>query len=87
MRAARRQGVLGVVRCGIGPSPRVRTRAPPARHLRGGYKRGLYAFQGEQRHHGLFLVHLKKKRGVGGAGGSNCRRVSTGDAALGYALC
>ena len=30
------------------------------------------------------LVHLRKKRG---AGGSNCRRVSPGDAALGHALC
>ena len=28
------------------------------------------------------LVHLRKKRGAG-AGGSNCRRVSPGDAALG----
>ena len=32
------------------------------------------------------LVHLRKKRGAGGAGGSNCRRVSPRDAALGYAL-
>ena len=30
------------------------------------------------------LVHLRKDRG---AGGSNCRRVSSGDAALGHALC
>ena len=30
------------------------------------------------------LVHLRKKRG---AGGSNCRRVSPGYAALGHALC
>ena len=29
------------------------------------------------------LVHLRKKRG---AGGSNCRRVSPRDAALGYTL-
>ena len=29
------------------------------------------------------LVHLRKKRG---AGGSNCRRVNSRDAALGYAL-
>ena len=33
------------------------------------------------------LVHLRKKRGAGGAGGSDCRRVSLGDAALGHALC
>ena len=32
------------------------------------------------------LVHLRNKRGAGG-GGSNCRRVSPRDAALGYALC
>ena len=30
------------------------------------------------------LVHLRKKSG---AEGSNCRRVSPGDAALGHALC
>ena len=33
------------------------------------------------------LVHQRKKQGAGGAGGSNCRRVSPGDAALGHALC
>ena len=34
------------------------------------------------------LVLLRKKRGTGGrAGGSNGRRVSPGDAALGHALC
>ena len=32
------------------------------------------------------MVHLRQKR-VGGAGVSNCRRVSPGDAALGHALC
>ena len=32
------------------------------------------------------LLHLRKKRGEGGAGGSNCRRVSPGDSALGHAL-
>ena len=32
------------------------------------------------------LVHLRKKRGAGGRGGSNCRRVSPRDAALGHAL-
>ena len=32
------------------------------------------------------LVYSRKKRGAGGAGGSNCRRVSPRDAALGYAL-
>ena len=33
------------------------------------------------------FVHLRKKRGAGGAGGSNWRRVSPRDAAVGYALC
>ena len=32
------------------------------------------------------LVHLRKKRVTGGAGGSNCRRVSSRDAALRYTL-
>ena len=32
------------------------------------------------------LVHLRKKRGGEGAGGSNCRRVCPRDAALGHAL-
>ena len=55
MRAARRQGMLGLVHCGTGPSSRMRARAPPVQHiLRGGYKRGLHAFQGEQRHRGRF---------------------------------
>ena len=31
------------------------------------------------------LVHLRKKKEAGGAGRSNCRRVSPGDAALGHA--
>ena len=33
------------------------------------------------------LVHMRKKTGAGGAGGTNCRRVRPGDAALGHALC
>ena len=32
------------------------------------------------------LVHLRKKSGGGGAGGSNCRRVCPRDAALWHAL-
>ena len=32
------------------------------------------------------LTHPRKKRGAGGAGGSNCWRASPGDGALGYAL-
>ena len=31
------------------------------------------------------LVHPRKKKGAGGVGGSNCRRASPGDAALGHA--
>ena len=39
MGAAQRQGVHVVVRCGKGPSPRARARAPPVQHLlHGGYK-------------------------------------------------
>ena len=33
------------------------------------------------------LVHLRKKKGAGGAGGGNCWRVTPDDAALGNALC
>ena len=83
---ARRQGVLEVVCCGTSSSSRVRARAPPVQHLLcGGYKRGLHAFQGGRRHHGRFGIPEEEKAG-GGAGGSNCRRVSPGDAALGHAL-
>ena len=40
---------------GLRQALRVRARAPPVQHLlRGGYKRGLHAFQGGQRHHGRF---------------------------------
>ena len=86
MRAARRQGVLGVVRCRTGPSPKVRARAPPVQHLlRGGYKCGLHAFQGGRRHHGRFGAPEEEAGGVR-AGGSNCWRASPGDAALGHAL-
>ena len=67
MRTARRQDVLGVVRCGTGPSSRVRAGAPSVQHiLRGDYKRGLYAFQGGQRYHGR-LLHLRKKTRAGEA--------------------
>ena len=69
---------------------RMRARSPPGQHLLcGGYKYGLRAFRGGQRHHGRFGTPEEEKRGggAGGAGGSNCRRVSSGDAALGHALC
>ena len=66
MRAARRQGVLGVVRCGTSPSLRVRDRAPPVQHLlRDSYKRGLRAFQGGQRHHGRFGTPEEENGGGG----------------------
>ena len=69
MRAARRQGVLEVVRCGTRPSSRVHARTPLIQHLlRGGYKLGLHAFQGGQRHHGRFGTPEEEK-GSGGAGG------------------
>ena len=86
-RAARRQGVLGVVGCGTGPLLWVHAHAPPLQHhLRGGYKkRNLYAFQGGQRHHGRFGASDDEK-GVGGAKESNHQRASPGDVALGHAL-
>ena len=68
MRAARRQGVLEMICCGIRPSSRLRARAPPVQHLlRGGYKRGLHAFQGRQRHRGRFGTPEEEK-GAGGRG-------------------
>ena len=58
--------MLGVVRRGTGPSPWVRACAPPVPHLlRGGYKRGLQAFKGEQRHHGCFGAPEEEKGGGG----------------------
>ena len=64
----------------------VRARAPPVQHLlRGGYKRGLHAFQDKQRHHGRFGAPEEEK-GDGGAGASNCRRASPSDAVLGHVL-
>ena len=69
MRAARRQGVLEVVRCGTRPSSRVRARTPAVQHLlRDGYKLGLHAFQGGQRHHGRFGTPKEEKERRGGGG-------------------
>ena len=80
------RGVLEVVYCGTRASSRVRARAPPVQHpLRGGYKRGLHAFQGGQKNHGRFSIPEEEKRG-GGARGSNCLSVSPRDVALGHAL-
>ena len=68
MRAARREGVFEVVRCGTRPSSRVRARTPPVQHLlRGGYIFGLHAFEGGQRHHGHFGT-LEEEKGAGGRG-------------------
>ena len=66
--------MLGVVHFGTGPPPRVRACAPPVPHvLCDGYKRGLHAFQGGQRHHGRFGTSEEKKgaagRGEATAGG------------------
>ena len=73
----RRWGVLEVFRCGTGPSSSVRARAPPVPHLlRGGYKRGLRAFQGGQRHHGRSGAPEEESWG-GGRG-----EASTGEIAL-----
>ena len=70
MRAARRQGVLEVVRCGTRPSSRVRARTPPVQHLlRSGYKRYILAFQGGQRHHECFGSPDEEEKGGGAAGG------------------
>ena len=54
MRAARRQGVPGVVRCGTGPSSRTHARAPLVTFFAAVYKPGPHAFQGGQRQHGRF---------------------------------
>ena len=44
----------------------MRARTPPVQHLlRGGYKLGLHAFQGGQRHHGRFGIPAEEKGGEG----------------------
>ena len=59
--------MLEVVRCRTKPSSRVHARAPPVQHLlRGGYQRGLHAFQGGQIHHGRFGA--PEGKGTGGRG-------------------
>ena len=68
MRAARRQGVLEVVRCGTRPSSRVRARTHPVQHLlRGVTNLASTHFKADR---GIMddLVHMKKKRGAGGQG-------------------
>ena len=62
-----------MVRCGTRLSSRMRARAPPVQHiLCGGYKRGLHAFQGGQRHHGRFGAPGEEK-GAGGRGEATAR--------------
>ena len=47
----------------------MRARAPPVQYiLRGGYKRGLHAFLGRQRHHGRFGAPEGEKGDGGGRG-------------------
>ena len=79
--------MLGVVRCGTGPSSRVRARAPLVPHLLcGAYKRGLHSFQGGQDMTDAF-VHLPEEENAGGGAGRNNRsRASPGDVALGHDL-
>ena len=87
MSAARRQGVLEVVRCGTRPSSRVCARISPVQHLlRGVINEASTRLKADK---GIMdaLEHLRKKGGTGGAGASNCRRVSPRDAPSGYALC
>ena len=78
MRAARRQGVLGVVRYGTRPSSRVRACTPPVQHrLRGDYHLASTHIEADK---GIMdaLVHPKKKRGREGERkqlpGSQCWR-------------
>ena len=82
MRAARRRGVLRVVRCGAGPSSRVRAHALPAQHFAQVINVACTRFKADK-HIMDALVHLRKKMG---AGGSNRREVSPGDIAVGHAL-
>ena len=68
MRAARRQGVLEMVRRGTRFSSSVRARAPPVQHLvRGGINVASTRFKAGK---GTMdaLVHLRKKRGAGERG-------------------
>ena len=85
MRAARRQGVLGVVRCGTGPSSRVRLVPLLFKILFAvAIKRPYTRFKVDKDIVDT-LVHLRKKRGRG-TGGSNRRRVGPSDIVLGHDL-
>ena len=55
----------------------MRARTPPDQHLlRGGYKLGLHAFQGGQRHHGRFDTPEEEK------GGGGLREATVGESVL-----
>ena len=79
--------MLGVVRCGTGPSPRVRARAPPVQNIFFAVVTNVAYTRFEAGKDIMdALVLLGKKRRAGGAGGSSCWRASPGDAALGHTL-
>ena len=64
----------------------MRARARSVKHLlRGGYKRGLHAFQGGQRHHGRFGAPEEENAGEG-AEESNRRGDGPGDVVLKHDL-
>ena len=76
-----------VVCCGTRPSSRVRARAPPVHiFFAAVINVASTRFKADKGIHGRFGTPEEEKGG-GRAGGSNCRRVSPGDAALGHALC
>ena len=80
MSATRRQGVLGVVRRGTSRQGCVLAPLLFNIFFAAVIKVASTRFKADKGGG----KHLRKKRG---AGGSNCRRVSSGDAALGLALC
>ena len=69
MRAARRKGVLGLVRCGTGPSSWVRARAPPVQHIFAAVINVASTRFKADKDIMDALVHLRKKRGAGVRGG------------------
>ena len=82
MRAARRRGMLGVIRCGAGSSSRVRAHAPSVQNFAAVINVACTRFKADKNIMDA-LVHLRKKTG---AGRRNRRKVSPGDIAVGHAL-
>ena len=79
-------GVLGVLGCGTRPLSKMPVRNVVVKHrLRGGYKRDLHAFKGEDKHNGRSGAPEEENRGRGAAR-DNQRRAGLGDVALGYTL-